>query len=74
MRDVKDTFCILTWKESLSKMCAPLHGVSNLVAKDMETTEVHSVPPLLQVLTGDICAQIFGQGLGSEVLPTSKEA
>lgn len=55
-------------------MCAPLCGVSNLVAKDMETTEVHLVPPLLQVLTGDICAQIFGQGLGSEVLPTSEEA
>lgn len=57
----------------LRRMWAPLRGVGSPVTKNTGRTEVHSVLPLLQVLTGEVCAEIFGQSLGSEVLPTKRK-
>lgn len=53
---------------TVSKMWAPPHVVGNLVTEDREVMEGHSLLPLFQVLTGEVCAQSFGYGLGCEVL------
>lgn len=52
----------------VSKMWAPLHVVGNPETENREVTEGHSLLPLLQVLTGEVCAQRFGHSLGCEVL------
>lgn len=52
----------------VSKMWAPLHVVGDSVTEGREVKEGHSLLPLLQVLTGDVCAQSFGHSLGCEVL------
>lgn len=49
-------------------MWAPVHVVGSPVTEDREVTEAHSLLPLIQFLTGQVCACSFGHSLGSEVL------
>lgn len=61
-------FQYINMEGKVSKMWAPLHGVGKLVTEDRPVVEVYSLLPLLQVLTGEVCALRFGHSLGSEVL------
>lgn len=53
-------FQYINMEGKVSEMWAPLHVVGNLVTDGREVMEVHSVLPLLHVLTGEVCAQSSG--------------